>query len=208
YDQPLTEVLPEFPAYGKAITIRHLLNHTSGLADYESLMDQQGGGSGWSEQNQIQDAEVLGLLEKQQSTRFPPGTKWSYSNSGYVMLGFIVTKVTGKSFGEFLHERIFAALQMSATIAYQHGKNEVENRAYGHSREGKSWKQTDQSFTSATLGDGGVYSSLADLAKWDDALSRHTLLSEAEMRVAVIPATLAGGAEPKWRHDSDRPEGT
>lgn len=210
YDEPLTEVFREFPAYGKAITIRHLLNHVSGLVDYESLMEQQERNSGahWSEQNQIQDGEVLALLKQQSSTVFPPGTQWAYSNSGYVLLGLVVARVSGKSFGDFLRERIFAPLQMNGTLAYERGKNEVANRAYGHSREDDLWKQTDQSSTSATLGDGGVYSSIADLAKWDEALARHTLLSEAEMQPAITPVKLSGGAKPKWPRDSDRPEGT
>jgi CubicO group peptidase (beta-lactamase class C family) len=210
YDEPLTDVFREFPAYGKAITIRHLLNHTSGLADYETLMEEaeRSGHTHWSEHNQIHDAEVLALLEKQQSGIFSPGTKWSYSNSGYVLLGLVVAKVSGKSFGDFLHERIFAPLQMTNTIAYEREKNEVTNRAYGHTREGNAWKQTDQSSTSGTLGDGGVYSSLVDRAKWDEALTRHALLSEAEMRAALTPATLVGGAIPMWPRDSDRAEGT
>jgi CubicO group peptidase (beta-lactamase class C family) len=210
YDEPLTEVLPEFPTYGKAITIRLLLNHVSGLADYESLMEQQerSGGTAWSEQNQIQDTEVLALLKQQSSTIFPPGTQWAYSNSGYVLLGLVVAKVSGKSFGDFLRERIFTPLQMDSTLAYERGKNEVANRAYGHSRDGDAWKQTDQSSTSATLGDGGVYSSLADLAKWDEALVHHFLLGESEMQAALTPAKLSGGAQPKWPRDSDRPEGT
>jgi len=209
YDEALTDVFPEFPAYGKTITIRHLLNHTSGLADYESLMEQQeqSGGASWSEQNQIQDAEVLALLEHQGSTVFPAGTQWAYSNSGYVLLGLVVAKVSGKSFGDFLRERIFAPLKMDSTLAYEKSRNAVANRAYGHSREGGAWKQTDQSSTSATLGDGGVYSSLVDLAKWDDALAHHTLLGESEMRAALIPETLSSGAQPKWPRDSDRPAG-
>ncbi len=210
YDEPITEVFPEFPAYGKAVTIRQLLNHVSGLADYESLMEQQErlGRARWSEQNQIWDAEVLALLKQQGSTVFTPGTQWAYSNSGYVLLGLVVARVSGKPFGEFLRERIFTPLQMDSTLAYERGKKEVGSRAYGHSREGDTWKQTDQSSTSATLGDGGVYSSLADLAKWDEALAHHTLLSESEMQTALTPAKLAGGAQPKWPRDSDRPAGT
>ena len=210
YDEPLNEVFPEFPEYGQTITIRHLLNHTSGLADYEALMEHQGqsGSIRWSEQNQIQDAEVLGLLKGESGTQFAPGTKWAYSNSGYVLLGLVVARVSGKSFGEFLRERIFAPLKMDGTLAYARGKNEVANRAYGHSREGDRWKQTDQSSTSATLGDGGVYSSLEDLAKWDEALARHALLSKSEMGVALAAVKLAGGAEPQWPTDADRPEGT
>jgi CubicO group peptidase (beta-lactamase class C family) len=210
YDQALTEVFPDFPAYGKAITIRHLLNHTSGLADYESLMEQQEhpGGGRWSEQNQIQDAEVLALLMHQSSTIFPPGTQWAYSNSGYVLLGLVVAKLSGESFGDFLRERIFAPLKMEGTVAYEKNRNVVANRAYGHSRDGGAWKQTDQSSTSATLGDGGVYSSLVDLAKWDDALAHHILLGETELGAALIPATLSRGGQPKWPRDSDRPAGT
>src|SRR6266852_605750 len=75
YEENLTGVFPEFPVYGKSITVRHLLNHTSGLQDYETLMEQEEhrGGPRWTEENQIQDAEVLALLEKQDSTVFPPG---------------------------------------------------------------------------------------------------------------------------------------
>jgi CubicO group peptidase (beta-lactamase class C family) len=210
YEETLTEVFPEFPAYGKTITIRNLLNHTSGLQDYETLMeqDERGGGHHWTAESQIQDAEVLALLEKQNSTLFPAGTKWAYSNSGYVLLGSIVAKVSGKSFGEFLRDRIFAPLKMDQTLAYEKGKNEVANRAFGHTKEADGWKQTDQSSTSATLGDGGVYSSLSDLAKWDEALAQHTLLGEDEMRPAWTPVKLAGGARPKWPADSDRPVGT
>lgn len=210
YDETLIEVLPEFPSYGKMITIRNLLNHTSGLQDYETLMEREERSRQhhWTAENQILDAEVLGLLEKQNSTIFPPGTKWAYSNSGYVLLGSIVAKVSGRSFGAFLRERIFAPLKMEQTLAYEKGKNEIANRAFGHSKEANGWKQTDQSSTSATLGDGGVYSSLSDLAKWDLALTQNTLLSETEMRAALTPVQLAGGAQPVWPADSDRPAGS
>src|SRR5438874_2937942 len=181
YDTHLTDLFPDFPAYGKAITIRHLLNHSSGLPDYEDLMEQSP--SRWSETQQITDAEVLALLKSQTHGKFAPGSSWSYSNSGYVVLGLVVAKVSGQSFPDFLQARIFHPLKMSHTLAYVRGKNEIPNRAYGHSPASDSMAsgkfiQTDQSSTSATLGDGGVYSNLEDLARWDDALTRHTLLSE------------------------------
>ena len=210
YEESLTEVFPGFPAYGKAISIRNLLNHTSGLVDYESLMEQEeSAGTGhWNEQKQIQDPEVLTLLEKQNSTLFPAGTKWAYSNSGYVLLGLVVAKASGQSFGEFLHERIFVPLKMENTLVYEKRKNEVSHRAFGHTKGTNGWEETDQSSTSATLGDGGVYSSLVDLAKWDEALAHHTLLDETEMRPALTPVKLASGEQPKWPVNSDRPEGT
>ncbi len=210
YEENLIDVFPDFPAYGKAITIRHLLNHTSGLPDYEDLMaaaEKRKGAAIWSETRQIQDAEVLKFLEKETAGKFAPGTRWSYSNSGYVVLGLVVARVSGKPFAQFLRERIFAPLGMMQTLAYKKGKSEVSQRAYGHSKEGVGWKETDQSSTSATLGDGGIYSSLDDLAEWGDALSQHTLLSESEMQPALIPVKLADGSPPKWPANSDRPEG-
>jgi CubicO group peptidase (beta-lactamase class C family) len=156
------------------------------------------GSSIWSPEHQIQDAEVLSLLEKQTKGKFPAGISWSYSNSSYVVLGLIVARACGQSYGDFLRARIFSPLHMDHTIVYLRGKNEVTNRAFGHSKEGDSLKETDQSSTSATLGDGGVYSNLEDLAKWDDALRHHTLLSAAEMRPALTPAKLTDGGPTLW----------
>jgi CubicO group peptidase (beta-lactamase class C family) len=200
YDQTLTEIFPDFPAYGKNITLRNLLNHTGGLPDYEDLMDAQEKITGplWSAEHQIQDDEVLALLKKETKGKFAPGTSWSYSNSGYVVLGLIAAKASGQSYGDFLHARIFAPLHMDSTIVYQRGKNEVTNRAFGHSKEGDALKETDQSSTSATLGDGSIYSNLDDLAKWDDALRTYTLLSPEEMAPALVPAKLANGKPTLW----------
>jgi CubicO group peptidase (beta-lactamase class C family) len=211
YDDKLSDVFPDFPEYGKAITIRNLLNHTSGLPDYEDLMaaaETRKGAPIWTKTHQIQDAEVLHLLKKESTGKFAPGTQWSYSNSGYVLLGLVVAKISGQPYSEFLRERIFVRLKMSQTVAYQEGKNKVANRAYGHSKEAREWKETDQSPTSATLGDGGIYSSLTDLAKWDEALTQHTLVSEDEMQAALTPAQLTTGAQPQWPDNSDRPAGT
>src|SRR5580693_3667958 len=162
YDEKLTEIFPDFPEYGKTITVRNLLNHTTGLPDYEDLMDavEKTKGPTWTPEKQIQDEEVLELLKREKAGKFAPGTSWSYSNSGYVVLGLIVARVSGKPYGTFLQERIFAPLKMDHTVVYQKGKNELVNRAFGHSREGNALKETDQSSTSATLGDGGIYSNL------------------------------------------------
>ena len=205
YDETLTEIFRDFPDYGKSITVSNLLNHVSGLPDYEDLMEaaQKANGPLWSREKQIQDAEVLELLKKEKSGKFAPGTSWSYSNSGYVVLGLIVAKASGKTYGEFLRERIFVPLKMNHTVVYQKGKNEVTNRAFGHSMENATLKESDQSSTSATLGDGGIYSNLEDLAKWDDALRNHTLLSEKEMQPALTPVKLNDGSEPHWPTEPD-----
>jgi CubicO group peptidase (beta-lactamase class C family) len=200
YDETLTEIFPDFPAYGKTITVRNLLNHTSGLPDYEDLMDavEKVKGPTWTPEKQIQDHEVLELLKKEKDGKFAAGTSWSYSNSGYVTLGLIVATVSGKSYGEFLHQIIFSSLKMNHTVVFQKGKNAVANRAFGHTKEKDAFKETDQSSTSATLGDGGIYSNLEDLAKWDDALQNHTLLSEKEFQPAITPAKLADGSDSRW----------
>jgi CubicO group peptidase (beta-lactamase class C family) len=215
YDQTLTEIFQDFPAYGKSITVRNLLNHSAGLQDYETLMDQADAPNStyafphhWTEKKQIQDAEVLALLKHTDHGMFPPGRQWYYSNSGYVVLGLIVAKISGQSFTDFLHSRIFAPLKMDHTVAYQRGKNQVANRAYGHSKDGDTWDQTDQSATSATLGDGGIYSSLEDLAKWDEALSTYQLLSKEEMQPALTPFIFPNGQQPVWPANSDRPAGS
>lgn len=223
YDDHLTDFFPEFPEYGKSITVRNLLNHTSGLPDYGELLMKQYPNTPPEQVPQILDAGVLKLLEQQTGGEFPAGTKWEYSNSGYAVLAMIVEKASGKPFGQFLHDRIFVPLKMTNTLAYEKGKNEVPHRAYGHTREdeakpdeskkdeskkdgtkkdemkkdetkpGEIWQETDQSPTSAVLGDGGIYSSLDDLAKWDRAVRDHTLLSAAEMQPALTPVEPTGG---------------
>ena len=200
YDETLTELFPDFPPYGNSITVQNLLNHTSGLPDYEDLMEalEKAKGPRWTPERQIQDAEVLQLLKKERAGKFTPRASWSYSNSGYVVLGLIVAHVSGKSYGEFLHTRIFGPLKMNHTIVFQKEKNAVANRAFGHTKDNDAFKETDQSPTSATLGDGGIYSSLEDLAKWDEALGNHTLLSDKEFQSAWTPVRLADGSEPRW----------
>lgn len=198
YGQRLPDIFPDFPAYGRAITVRHLLTHTSGLPDYEDLMT----GNTWTAAHQIQDEEVLALLKRQKAGKFAPGASWAYSNSGYVVLGLIVAKASGKPFREFLDERIFRPLGMRGTLVYVEGKNTVPNRAYGHTKQGAAFTQTDQSSTSATQGDGGIYTNLEDLEKWDAALDSHALLSDAEMRPAWTPVRLHDGSRPHWPKDT------
>lgn len=199
YDARLTTIFPDFPAYGNSITVRNLLNHTSGLPDYEDLLTAQYPNTPDDRIPQIHDAGVLKLLEQQSKGKFPAGSKWDYSNSGYATLAMIVEKISGEPFGHFLHDRIFAPLHMDHTLAYEKGKNEVPNRAFGYTRENNIWRETDQSSTSAVLGDGGIYSNLDDLAKWAAALRDHTLLTAAEMQPALTPVQPTAPSDPTAR---------
>ena len=187
-DDRLRQWLPSLPAADDAITLRHLLTHTSGLIDYEDVMDGE-------TTEQLRDADVLRLLESQDRTYFKPGSDYRYSNSGYALLALVVERASGKSFQDFLRERIFLPLGMHDTLAYVQDGPEVPHRAYGYSEIEGRWIRTDQSTTSAVLGDGGIYSSVEDLAKWDAALYDDRLLSDAT-RAAAFSAHVRVVGEP------------
>ena len=181
-DETLTDFFPEFPPYGKGIMVRHLLSHTAGLVDYEDVIPK-------GTEIPVLDRDVLRLLMQQKQTNFPPGSKHRYSNSGYALLALIVEARSGNTFAHFLKENIFQPLKMKHTLAYEQGLSVVPNRAFGYSPEGTGFKRTDQSLTSSVLGDGGIYSSVADLYHWDQALYTDKLVSQKMLKLAFTPAT-------------------
>ncbi len=147
-DDPVRRWLPSLPAAADAVTLRHLLTHTSGLVDYEDLMAPDYAG-------QIRDAGVLRLLERENRTYFIPGSAYRYSNSGYSLLALVVEKASGKSFQDFLAQRIFEPMGMHDTLAFVEGGRAVPHRAYGYSEVADAagaqrWQRTDQSSTSAS----------------------------------------------------------
>lgn len=179
-DTHLTDIFPEFPAYGKQITIHQLLNHTSGLMDYGDLIPK-------GTTIPVLDRDVLWILEQQDKTNFPPGTKYEYSNSGYATLANIVEKVSGDTFASFLKKNIFTPLKMKGTSVYERGFSTVPFRAYGYSATSSGFTRTDQSLTSSVQGDGGIYSSVDDLYKWDQALYTNKLISRKMMNLVFTP---------------------
>ena len=181
-DDRVRNWLPSLPQAAEPVTIRHLLTHTSGLIDYEDVIPE-------TFKPQLHDADVLRLLESEDRTYFKPGSSYRYSNSGYALLALIVERVSGKTFAAFLRERIFQPLGMSNTVAFEEGISTVSNRAYGYTEEQDRWNRTDQSQTSAVLGDGGIYSSIDDLVKWDAALYDGRLLRPSSLQAAFTPAT-------------------
>ena len=191
YDQPIRDFLPELPPSTQAVTVRNLLNHTSGLVDYEDLIPE-------SRTTQLNDTDVLGYLAAKDSVYFPAGTQYRYSNSGYVLLGMIVARASGMSLPAFMHARIFAPLGMSASVMHVEGADTVPRRAFGYSPQGGGFVQTDQSVTSATLGDGGIYTNVDDMARWDAALAHATLLDSATLALATTPPELAAGATTEY----------
>ncbi len=182
-DDPVRRWLPTLPAAAEGATIRHLLTHRSGLIDYEDLSGRNGGAIARRRRaSSAGNGESLAIS--------PPGEKYRYSNSGYALLALIAGRASGEPFASFLRGRIFQPLHMQETVAFEEGVSAVVHRAFGYSAAGQSWSRTDQSLTSATLGDGGIYSSIDDLAKWDAALYDGRLLRPASLRLAFQPATL------------------
>jgi CubicO group peptidase (beta-lactamase class C family) len=172
--------LPSLPPSADAVTLRHLLLHGSGLIDYEDLMPAR-------ETRQVRDAGVLRLLETEHRLYFSPGTGYRYSNSGYALLALVVEHASGMGFPAFLQQRIFQPLGMARTLAYTADGPAIANRAYGYSERDGQWVRTDQSTTSAVLGDGGIYSSVDDLAKWAAALHDDRLLNEHSRKLMFTP---------------------
>jgi CubicO group peptidase (beta-lactamase class C family) len=176
----LLKYFPEFPAYGHDITIRHLLTHTSGIIDYEDVMPA-------GLVIPLSDRDVLHLVCKQSKTYFTPGSDFRYSNSGYALLALLVEVVSGQKFAAFLKDNIFQPVGMANTVAYEATVSAVPNRALGYTKNGSTSDLSDQSLTSAVLGDGGIYSSVVDMAKWDAALYTDTLISRKLLEEAFTP---------------------
>jgi CubicO group peptidase (beta-lactamase class C family) len=183
----LIDTFPDFPEYGKNITIKHLLQHTSGLQDYEGLEDKD-------RVAQLKDKDVLQTMKDVDHGYFIPGDEHRYSNSGYGVLTQIIEKITGMPFREYLQVNIFTPLGMTDTLAYENGINEVPNRAYGYTIEEDGVTLTDQSLYSAVLGDGGIYSNLEDLYKWDQALYSDKLIDSRYLDMAFTNGTTNDGS--------------
>lgn len=201
YDDPLSQFFPDFPEIGKKITVRHLLTHTSGLIDYENIMPE-------NLTVALRDRDVLELAKSQHGTYFTPGTEYRYSNTGYALLALIVEKVSGETFASFLKEHIFLPLAMNDTVAYEEGISTVPHRAYGYKETEDGFVFSDQSLTSSVLGDGGIYTSVMDYFKWDQALYTERLVSRATLQEAFSPARLANGTLSQygfgWRFEERR----
>lgn len=180
-DDPLSKFFSDAPVYWNDITLHQLLTHTSGLPAYEGLVPQ-------GTTLQISDYNVLAMLLDTDEPKFTPGSKWEYSNSAYVLLALVVEQVAKTPYHEYLRAEVLQPLGMKGSINFLRGVNAPHERAYGHaSQTAGAWKLADQSVTSATRGDGSVYSSLRDLRLWAQTLGNAGgVLSE---KTAVAMAT-------------------
>lgn len=186
FDDPIEKFFPNFPVNKSHITIRNILQHTSGILDYENYMPD-------TLTVPLKDKDVLDILLEQDSTYFPPGIQHKYSNSGYAILALIIEMVSGKTFAEFLEKKIFTPLGMENSIAFENGISTINNRAFGYANSDSGFVFSDQSLTSAVLGDGGIYSSTMDLLKWDESIEKSTLLPKEKLSLAFQKIKLPDG---------------
>jgi CubicO group peptidase (beta-lactamase class C family) len=163
--------LPGLPAgVGNRVHISHLLTHSSGILDYEELMPA-------SQTKQLLDADILQLLQSHDTTYFTPGTQFRYSNSGFCLLALIIEKVSHQHYAAFIKQKIFTPLHMDSSIVYE-ANALIVHRAMGYAKDSSgNVFFSDQSMTSATKGDGGVYTSINDYRKWMKGIQNNTLLN-------------------------------
>jgi CubicO group peptidase (beta-lactamase class C family) len=182
-DDSITKYLPDAPDSWKPVTVRHLLSHTGGFTDYPDHFDFR---KDYSEADLFKIVFGIPLA-------FAPGSSWSYSNLGYLTLGILIYRVTGKFYGDVLEERIFRPLGMETTRIMSEA-DIVPNRAAGYRLvRGELKNQEWVSPTLNTTADGSLYFSILDLAKWDAALYTERLLQRSSLEQMWTPVRLNDG---------------
>jgi CubicO group peptidase (beta-lactamase class C family) len=187
-EDPVTKYFPDAPASWRAITLRHLLTHTSGIPDYEEAgPDSVDFRRDYTESELARFAFGLTL-------EFPPGSRWNYSNTGYVLLGIIIHKASGQFYGDLLRERVFAPLEMK-TARIISEEDIVPNRAAGYRLDNGALKnQLWVSPTLNTTADGALYFSVRDAIAWDKGLRAGAILSPQSWEQVYEPVKLNSGS--------------
>jgi CubicO group peptidase (beta-lactamase class C family) len=173
-DDDVRKYIPELHDFGQTITIRELLHHTSGLRDQWNLLAL----AGWRLDDVITDKDVRRIIMQQRELNFPPGYEYLYSNTGYALLGMIVERVSGTPLPRFAKERIFAPLGMNNTHFQSRYGTVVKNRAYSYVPNGRDGYQY-VALSYSTVGPSNLFSTVADLARWDENFYMAQLGGEA-----------------------------
>jgi CubicO group peptidase (beta-lactamase class C family) len=201
FDDTLAKFCPEFPAYARTITIRHLLNHTAGLTQYQELLvgkpDENYFRSSKSPPaaHEFTAAEALQALSHQKKLRFAPGEKFEYSDSAYVVLAQIIERIAGERYAEFLKETIFDPLEMRDTLVVDERKQKVPRLALGYVWRNGHWQDITYSPENSIYGEDGIYSTVNDLYKWDQALYTERLVSHSMLEMAFTPGRANSGKQ-------------
>ncbi len=187
YDDPITRYLPELARFGDAITIRHLLNHTAGLPDYYDVMVEVTG------VERPLTRHALDTYARWGEPEFAPGERYEYSNPGYELLALVVERASGEAFGDFVEERIFAPLGMENSVVLDDRQPKLAKRAYGYAKDGDGFARYDDDPLNYIVGSGGVYSTVEDLYRWDQALYGENLVNKNSRAKAFSPTRLNSG---------------
>jgi CubicO group peptidase (beta-lactamase class C family) len=172
--QDVREIIPETRQFEERISIQNLLNHTSGIPDYLSLIGYQLGRHG---QDYFDNSHGLEIISKLHFLDFKPNERFDYSNSNYILLSSIVEKISGVSIAQFARQNIFEPMQMHSTTFDDDRFKVINGRVYSYDRlDNESKEYRVMLKNSATVGDGGLLSSLADLIKWESNLQNNTQL--------------------------------
>lgn len=200
YDDDVRRILPEFSAYPRKISIRHLLHHTSGLEDFElgfsanEKLDKDYPRSVERGRSEFEprSKDVVALLALKM-LQFTPGDEWEYSNSGYVVLAQIVEKVSGRSFSEFINAEIFSTLQMNRSGVYDNDLAEP-NRVVGYVKDGNEYRAFDYTPFDTIYGHDGIYSTGEDMVRWCRSFHRAEILKETRLSQSFRTGYLNTGA--------------
>jgi CubicO group peptidase (beta-lactamase class C family) len=189
-DDPIAKYLDNTPETWKDITVRHLLNHTSGIKSYTNVAENMAK----VRLDRTRD-DIIGTV-RDLPLEFVPGDKWVYNNTGYFLLGLIIEKVSGKAYAEFLQERIFKPLDMNATRVNEL-QDIVKQRATGYAWSGKL-QNAEHASMSWPFSAGAIVSTVADLAKWDTALCSEKTLKRTSLDQMWTKTKLNGGKETEY----------
>ncbi|MFA5298436.1 MAG: serine hydrolase domain-containing protein [Lutibacter sp.] len=186
-DDFATKYLPNFPY--KNIKIRHLLNHTSGLPNYMYAAEHN-----WKSKLPPDNTAMLNLMNKlKMMPYFRPGDRFDYSNTGYFILGSIVSKISNKSLGDFLDTRFFKPLNLTHTYVHNPSEETRNEELTGFRKYGRSYIAIPFSVNDGVVGDKGVYSCVSDLFKWNQSLTEHTILNDTILAKAFLPGKTNNG---------------
>ena len=201
YDQSLMDFFPDFPPWARQITLRHLLTHTAGIPEYEELfaasgkLDRDYPRSASTQRSPYEPTsrDGLALLAAVQKLRFRPGTRFEYSNSGYLVLAQVVERVSGLRYPEFLRRYVFEPLGMSRSLVYDETNPPIPQRAVSYTWREGVLADVDYTPLNFIYGDGNLQSTVEELARWDQALYGERLVKAATLQQAFTPGKLPNG---------------
>ncbi len=188
-DDDVRKFIPELPDYGRRITLRHLLHHTSGIRDYTTLLSL----AGERIENVSTDADGLDVIARQRALNFAPGTQWQYSNSGFFLLSIVVKRASGQSLRRFAQAHIFEPLGMAHTHFHDDHAMVVPNRATGYVPADSAGPFRIEMSNWEQLGDGSVLTTVEDLVRWDENFYSAAVGGPGVLAEMVKPGTLDGG---------------